>query len=262
MHPMRKNKSIAFRAGGALLIAALTPQVAQGQEEAGRTADDNGGTQRGVWYSGYDPARGEHYLYSGATVALNGDLDRDGFHARVFGSWVAYDLNPGSGRGYQGDFMLGYRMTRGNIDGGLYIGVDYQHYNPHPDDPTDEVRGTEWGFKIAADVETLRNESPIYFSVAGEYSTSFQTYWARARIGRNLKGFAFGPEGVALGNVGFDAQRIGGFFIFDWKALPLMSPIEVTLNAGYQFVAGDNGGGGGVGGGEGAYGGIAFSLLF
>jgi hypothetical protein len=41
-----------------------------------------------------------------------------------------------------------------------------------------------------------------------------------------------------------------------------MSPIEVTLNAGYQFVAGDNGGGGGVGGGEGAYGGIAFSLLF
>jgi hypothetical protein len=119
-------------------------------------------------------------------------------------------------------------MTRGNTDSGLYIGVDYQHYNPHPDDPTDEVRGTEWDFKIAADVETLRNESPIYFSVAGEYSTSFQTYWARARIGRTLKGFIFGPEGVALGNVGFDAQRIGGFFICDWKALPLMSPIEVT----------------------------------
>jgi hypothetical protein len=260
---MRKNRSATFRVGAVLLIAAFTSHVAHAQEEGGRTADDDGGTQRGVWYSGYDPARGEHYVYSGATVALNGDADRDGYHARVFGSWVAYDLNPGSGRGYQIDFMPGYRMIRSNVDSGLYIGVDYQHYNPHPDDPTNEVRGTQWGFKVAADVETLRNdESSIYFSLAGEYSTSFQTYWARARVGPALKGFAYGPEVVALGDVGFDSQRIGGFFIFDWKALPRMFPIEVTLNAGYQFVAGDNNNGGGIGGGEGAYGGIAFSLPF
>jgi hypothetical protein len=255
MHLIRKRRgrgaSAAVWAGAAILVAAFTPQASRAQEQ----------TERGLWYSGYNAARGDNYVFSGATVALNGDLDKDGYHLRVSGGWVAYDLNPGHGRGYQGDVMLGYRATRGIIDSGLYLGVDFQHYDP--DDPTEEVRGTEWGFKVAADLETDREETSIYFALAAEYSTSFQTYWTRARVGPSLLGFAFGPEAAAFGDVGFDAQRLGAFFIWDLK-VPGMSPVEVTLYGGHQFVAGSGGDGvgGGVGGGEGPYGGISFSTRF
>lgn len=274
MHLIRKRRgrgaSAAVWAVAAILVAAFTPQASRAQEQTAGTAGlfspfasnadaSTPATQRGLWYSGYNAARGDNYVFSGATVALNGDLDSDGYHLRVSGGWVAYDLNPGHGRGYQGDVMLGYRATRGIIDSGLYFGVDFQHYDP--DDPTEEVRGTEWGFKVAADLETDREETSIYFALAAEYSTSFQTYWTRARVGPSLLGFAFGPEASAFGDVGFDAQRLGAFFIWDLK-LPRMSPVEVTLYGGHQFVAGGGSGGDGVGGGEGPYGGISFSTRF
>jgi len=216
-------------------------------------------TLRGVWYSGYDAVKGAEYAFTGGTVALNGDLSRNGFFVRVYGSGVAYDLDVGDGRGYQADLMLGYRVSHGKVYGGLYLGADYQDYRLSPDDPTAEVRGTEWGFKVAADMATLREGTPIYYALTGNYSTAFETYWARARVGVNVHGITFGPEAVVMGNVGFDAQRVGGFVILDFRP-----PLEVTLHAGHQFVVGgeDAGTVGGVGGGDGTYGGIVFTLLF
>ena len=232
------------------------------------TDSEDSATERGVWYSGYDAVRGAQYAFTGGTVALNGDLSRNGFFLRAYGSWVRYELDPGHGRGYQTDLMLGYRFNdeKGKIYGGIYIGADYQNYRLDPDDPTAQVRGTEWGFKVAADLATLREGTPLYYALVGNYSTSFQTYWARARVGVNLHGVTFGPEGIVLGDVGFDAQRVGAFLIFDLKPFPKMAPIEVGLSVGHQFVAGEGGGVvdgvGGVGGGEGTYGGIVLTLLF
>jgi len=250
----------AFRAGAALLSAAFAPQLGQAQETPSAwNPDDPTPTLRGVWYTGYDTDKGSHYVFSGATVALDGDLSRNGFHVRLYGSLVDYDRDPGNGRGYQSDLMLGYRVSHGRVDAGLYIGVDYQNYRLDPDDPTEEPRGTEWGFKVVADVETQRENSPIYYALDGEYSTAFRTYWARARVGANLRDFTFGPEGAVLGDVSFVSQRVGAFAIFDVK-MPQIAPLDVTLHAGYQFVAG--GGDGTVGGGEGAYGGVVLRLLF
>jgi hypothetical protein len=217
-----------------------------------------------VWYSGYDAVRGSQYAFTGAAVALNGDISRNGFYLRAYGSRVDYDLDPGDGRGYQADLMLGYRVSLGNVFGGAYIGADWQNYRLRPDDPDAEVRGTEWGFKVAADVATLRNGLPYYLALEGNYSTSFQTYWARARAGLNLHGVTVGPEGIALGDVGFDAQRIGGFVIFDVPLFARAAPLEVSLHVGHQFVAGDSSNGieGSVGGGEGTYGGIVFTFVF
>jgi hypothetical protein len=260
----RGGVTAAFCAAFALLILAATPESGQAQQATkSDKSSETSTTLRGVWYSGFDAVKGAHYVFSGGTVALNGDLSRDGFFVRAYGSRVDYDLDPGNGRGYQADLMLGYRVGYDKIYGGLHIGVDYQNYRLDPDDPSSEVRGTEWGFKVAADLATLREGTPLYYALAGNYSTSFSTYWARARVGTNLHGVTFGPEAIVLGDVGFDAQRVGGFIIFDLKLSPQISPLEIGLHAGHQFVAGENGGTvGGVGGGEGTYGGIVFTLVF
>jgi hypothetical protein len=217
--------------------------------------------ERGVWFGGYDFVKGSRYYFDGLVLALNGDLSRDGWALRAYGSRVDYDLNLGDGRGYQADLMLGYRFARGQIAGGVYVGVDYQDFKLSPDDVTAEVRGTEVGVAVAANLETSR-DLPGYFSLNGKYSTAFDSYWARARVGLNRNWITFGPEAIVVGDVGFDAQRVGGFVMFDIK-LPRM-PFEVNLSAGHQFVSGSSAGGpiATVGGGEGTYGLVVISTTF
>jgi hypothetical protein len=218
-----------------------------------------------VWYSGYDVVKGSQYVFTGGAVALNGDISRNGFYLRAYGSRVDYDLDPGDGRGYQLDVMLGYRVNLTKAFGGVYIGTDYQNFRLDPDDPLAEVRGTEWGFKVAADVATLRNGLPYYLALEANYSTAFQTYWARARAGLSMHGVTFGPEGIVLGDLEFDAQRVGGFVIFDVPLFSRGTPLEVSLHLGHQFVAGSgNGNGidGSVGGGDGTYGGVTLTFVF
>jgi hypothetical protein len=215
----------------------------------------------GVWFSGMDWVTGARYMFDGASIALNRDLSRDGFALRLYGSRTDFDRDPGDGRTWQGDVMLGYIFSRGPIYGDVYVGVDYQDVKLSPDDPTERVRGSATGLKVAAGVGTSR-ELPHYVNLSGSYSTAFDTYWARARLGLTHNKFVLGTEGIAFGDVGFDAQRLGGFVIFDLKLAPNF-PVEVTLSAGHQFVSGSNGEAvGGSGGGEGTYGSISFSFLF
>jgi hypothetical protein len=68
-----------------------------------------------------------------------------------------------------------------------------------------------------------------------------------------------GPEAAAMGNVGYDAQRVGGFAMFKLDFLGTRNPGDLTISAGYQFVS-DEGGPGSVAGGEGAY--VGFNLGF
>jgi hypothetical protein len=120
--------------------------------------------------------------------------------------------------------------------------------------------------KVAAELATSK-ELPYYFALNGNYSTAFDVYWARARIGLVRGGVTFGPEGIVFGDEEFNAQRLGGFVSFDVKLLP-NRPVEITLSAGHQFVnasgssAGGGNGIGGAGGGEGTYATIVFSVLF
>jgi hypothetical protein len=255
-----KAKS-ALVAGIAAMLGCL------GQANAGGSLKDEpapAATERGVFFTGYDAARGAHYVFDGTIVALNGDLGRDGFVLRAYGSRVDYDLDPGNGRGYQADAMVGYKFSRGPLYGGIYIGVDWQNYKLKPDDPTADIRGTEYGFKVAADLETS-DELPYYFGLDGNYSTAFNSYWVRARTGVNLKRVVFGPEGIFMGDDGFDAQRAGGFVTYKFKLAPTRT-LDITLSGGFQWVAGNNSGGGSTlsspGGGEGAYGSIVFSTTF
>jgi hypothetical protein len=219
--------------------------------------------ERGVYFSGYDVVTDSRYTYSGIIVALNGDMGRDGFFVRGYGAYGNFDQNPGDGRQWQGDVALGYMFTRGSLGYEIYAGVDYQNVRLRPDDPTAEVRGTEWGFKVGAGIETEK-ELPYYFRLEGNYSTAFNSYWARARVGVHRGRFTFGPEASVVGDEDFDAQRVGGFVTFDVK-LPQFRTMELTLSVGHQFVSGSNNnadGTGGIGGGEGTYGLVNLSVAF
>lgn len=217
-----------------------------------------------VTFSGYDQARDSTYFFQGVQVALNGDIGRDGLMLRAYGSQVDYDYNNGAtpthGVGRQGELMIGYKASRGTVWGAAFIGLDYQEHKLTPNDPTNVVRGSEVGLKVSGDLANLRNEGPLYFSLSSMYSTAFESYWARARVGGNVNRLTIGPEFIALGNKGFEATRLGGFMTFDVKVTPKL-PLELTLYAGHQFVDGA-GGATGASGGEGTYFGLSLTSLF
>lgn len=217
-----------------------------------------------VYFSGFDTVKDANYMFQGAILALNRDIGRDGFVLRAYGSHVDYEYSnagvPTSGTGWQGDVMLGYKASAGRVWAAGYVGVDYQSFKLTPDDPASRVRGSEVGLKVAGDVASLRNEGPIYFALSGNYSTAFNSYWTRGRVGVNASGFTFGPELAALGNKSFDATRVGGFVTFDLALVPKL-PLEVSISAGHQFVNG-NSGVGSTSGGEGTYFGMAFTSVF
>ncbi|HVY42198.1 MAG TPA: cellulose biosynthesis protein BcsS [Hyphomicrobiaceae bacterium] len=255
------------------LGATLGLFLGSGAATAGGAKDGfvgpDGGAKAFVMYSGFDVANDVNYAYQGLIYSFNRDIGRDGFLLRLYGSHVDYEYDnsgvPGGkvdGDGWQGDVMIGYKIGRGVWWAAGYIGVDYQDHDLTPNDFSNPVRGSEVGFKVSADMATLREGTPLYFSLGGEYSTAFNSYWARARVGLNQPRYTFGPEFIAMGSDSFDAQRVGAFLTFDLNLTPTM-PIEVTISGGYQFVGDSNNGDSfGSGGGEGGYGGVNFTVLF
>lgn len=215
-----------------------------------------------VTFSGSDWVRDSSYFYSGVIFALNRDLGRDGVVLRGFAGIPLFEYNSGDekidGDGVQADLMIGYMWTRPFLTFSTYIGVDYQDFDLTPDDPTSKVRGDEVGFKVAADLSSAY-DSPFYFNLNGSYSTAYDTYWTRGRIGYNGGRFVIGPEVIAMGNDGFRAHRIGGFATLRFE---LTSGVhsELTGYVGHQYVDEDKSGS--YRGGEGTYGGVGFSLVF
>lgn len=274
MGPMVALTRMSCGFAGALVASAISISTAfaGGSVGGGSVKDDYfgpaPGTKAFVLFSGFDMVTDASYSFQGLIVALNRDISKDGFLLRLYGSHTDYEYDTAAvpngkvdGDAWQGDAMIGYKVSRGNIWAAAFIGIDYQDHDLTPDDPANPVRGSEVGFKVAADIASLRTGSPLYFSLSGQYSTAFDSYWARGRLGLNRGHMTFGPEVLAMGSDSFDAQRVGGFLMFDVSLVPNM-PIEVTLSGGYQFLDDSNGTSFGGGGGEGAYGGIVFTTLF
>jgi hypothetical protein len=263
---MRHGKWFAGAATGLASMAMFA-----GAGIAGGSVKDYGpvssGAKSTVMFSGAEWSKDASYFYSGVIYALNRDLGRDGILLRAYGGSVDYEYDDASvaggrvdGDGIQGDAMIGYIWHLGRANFSAYVGVDYQKYDLSPQPALPGVDGSEVGFKVAADIASAGG--PLYYTLQATYSTAFDSYWARARIGYDAGRFVIGPEAIALGNESFDAQRIGGFATLRFELTPgILS--EVTGYAGYQFVDDDNNGTrGSTGGGEGAYGGIGFTMVF
>lgn len=196
--------------------------------------------------SGGEITENSHEGWTGLFYAFNRDLTQSGFILRVLGTTGSYDYTDGfttfDSDYFQGDVMIGYQIVRGGIDVAAYIGVDYQDYDITPDDPLNEVRGDEVGFKVAVDLESNgASEGPLYVMASGSYSTAFNSYYALGRIGYDFGRLTIGPEVWALGDDSYDAYRIGGFVNID---LPLRTGVysALTISAGYQTVDDDDNG--------------------
>ena len=218
-------------------------------------------------FSGVDVSPDAYYAYHGAIAALNRDLSKDGVVVRVFAGYGRYEYEESSVPGgnvdgdlKQFDAMLGYKVSMAGFFATVYAGVDYQDHRLRPADPTNRVSGSETGFKIAGDLESDREKVGPYLGLDGNYSTAFDSYWARARVGYSTGRVVFGPEGVLLGSEGYDGYRIGGFVSFATKLNPWV-PLELTLSAGHQHINDDDIGGGSSGG-SGMYGSVNFSFVF
>jgi len=251
-----------MRAYTSMLAAALiclpVAASADGMAKSACCTDDT--VYSRIIFSGGEVARDSWEGYTGTIFALNRDLSKDGFLVRMMGSYGEYSYDsatpPGSfdGRDWQGDVMLGYQWVRDRVDIGLYAGVDYINHKIKPFDPTNPVSGNETGFKFAGDIETKTWELnlPYYFGLEGSYSTAFDTYYLLGRVGLNRNNVIFGVEGWLLGDETGDAQRLGGFVMWERNLRPDLLA-EVTVAGGYQFV--DNAGDlcGSFFGSEGAY---------
>ena len=191
-------------------------------------------------FSGVDYLKGSIEAYSGGMMALNGNLDNDGFILRVLGTIGKYEYdNSGTdtdGETLQGDIMLGYQIVRKGRSLAAYIGADFQDHDLSPDDTTNKLRGSLSGLKVAVDYGIERyTDSPYHLAIRGSYSTAFDTYYALGRVGLNYNSMAIGPEVMLLGDKSGDGQRVGAYILFDFE-LDEKYPGTVSFSAGYQFI--------------------------
>ncbi|NNF79629.1 MAG: cellulose biosynthesis protein BcsS, partial [Rhizobiales bacterium] len=126
------------------------------------------------------------------------------------------------------DAMLGYQIVEGPVTFKAFAGVNWQNHDlkrtslltsggmapavAFPSgDPFNPVRGDEVGFKGQLEVWAALGDA-FNISAIGSYSTAFDSYWARGRVGYTLMSpVTIGPEVIVLGNERFDQVRVGGF---------------------------------------------------
>lgn len=221
-----------------------------------------------VTINGVDVAEDWYGFYSANYFALSGDFDRDGLIFRTSGLWGRYDYPdagvPGTSIDATDrslDVMLGYQKVFGGFSATVYAGYEVRDVELKPDDPTNSVRATQDGFKVAFDLETADGR-PVYFAIDSSYSTAFDTFYGQARLGYNFGRFILGPEFEYYRDDEDESERVGAFLS---KAFTVRDGLfaEFTVNGGYQFVD-DNGAGGRSGsrGGEGGYVGSAMKFAF
>jgi len=161
--------------------------------------------------------------------------------------------------------LIGYQLVRNAVTYAAYAGVDLQSIKLTPGDPANPVRGQGVGAKFIVEIET-DEEKTYYADLAGEYSTAFDTYWARAgaKFGSSAPAtqIAIGPEGTVIGDQSLNAQRLGAFLLVPLQ-LDRYLKVEVIAAGGYQWVQGRIPGSAPSTAGEsGGYATISFSVPF
>ena len=224
-----------------------------------------------VTYSGIDFVEDAHFFYSGGIIALNRDISRNGFLLKGFVGTGDYEYLTSDVPGGKVDAdatdlsgMLGYQVYSGNYRFAAYAGISWIDNDLNPRDPQNPTAGSETGFAVSGEFDTVQTK-PLYMSLIGQYTTAYDTYWSRARVGYRFGTVVVGPEGIFMGDETFDAQRAGGFV-----SLPISIKrdvtFELTFSGGYQWIGEDevNGGffGGPAGTSDGGYGNVNISASF
>ena len=221
-----------------------------------------------VVISGAEVTKNAFVSYTNVIIALDGRLGTPSLLLRgnVLHGDYDYTLNPMTGNEVdvdyiQGEMTLGYGGVYDGIWLAAYVGVDYQDHDLDQVDPTNSVQGSDVGFKVVGEVVKLGHHG-IHYAAYGTYSTAFDSYYARLRVGRHIHdNLALGIEGVVLGDDEWDAERLGAYMQthVDLSRIPLMRPGFLILSGGYQF---SNDNGGRDEDAEGAYGTLQYKVLY
>jgi hypothetical protein len=210
-----------------------------------------------AFFYGADSGPATFTPYAGAVISLDGSLAQSGPLFRTLGalSDFSYQSLAGriDGRLSLADAMIGYQLVTTDVYAALYVGGEVRDYALSPHDPTNPVSGTEAGFKVAGTVKFPLRE--IYWiELMGSYSTAFDNYWVRERLGYVCRPFAFGPEFIQGGNLNHNEKRYGAFVEYKVPG----EALKFTVAGGYHHS--DDTGFFRVG--DGAYGAVNISFDF
>jgi hypothetical protein len=177
-------------------------------------------------------------VYSTFTATFGSDVRRDGWRYRLVSGYGQYDYSssrwtgasvvtvPFDGTVTFADALLGYQKSMGAMTVKLFAGAAMQHHEVTPFDVASSVQGLEWGAKALIETWVDLGEQS-YGQLDLSYTTVFQSYSARARLGyRFWPHVSLGLEGALAGNADYDAGRGGAFVRYEWVAG------EVSLSGG------------------------------
>src|SRR5262245_25479899 len=186
--------------------------------------------------------------YSGVLYAPTG-MHQSGLRLSGFGLVGHYEYHGGDpcelfkGNFVSTDALIGWSHVFGNGAFTLAAGVNFQNHRVRPNDPSNSVQGSEWGFKVQGDLWVNPTPSTLVYAL-GSYSTAFNTYYAVGRLGYDVTGrlVFFGPEVGGLGNDRTDQIRVGahisGIRLGSGERAP-----KLTVTGGWMHERGEGSGG-------------------
>jgi outer membrane immunogenic protein len=185
-------------------------------------------------FTGLDVSKFSVSGWIGTLIAPTKDLDTSGVRVWLVGESGGYLYHDGAAAFHgiyeSGEVLAGYGFEGDNYSINLLAGPNAINHMVSPFDPTNHVQGTDGGIKVRADAYLTPATGFMSYS-EGEYSTAFQTYWAREKIGFDVtrgQEIYVGPEVAVLGDERFNQWRVGAH-ISNMK----IGKIQVDLSAGY-----------------------------
>jgi len=186
----------------------------------GRARDGDDEDARIMLFSGRDIWRHGGFAHGGFVFAPNG-FDQDGLLLKplLSGGFYRYRASDPGDRHVIGFDVLsqalpGWRIKRGNAEFKVFFGPEFQKHYLFPNDPSNRLRGSSIGLRIAAELwheptpETMLAADASLSSIAAGNSARAAYGW---RILNDLLGGIYvGPETQYFGSQGYRTLRIGG----------------------------------------------------
>jgi outer membrane immunogenic protein len=185
-------------------------------------------------FTGIDVSKFSVSGWVGTLIAPTKDLDTSGVRVWLVGESGGYLYHDGAAAFHgiyeSGEVLAGYGFEGDNYSINLLAGPNAINHMVSPYDPTNHVQGTDGGIKIRADAYLTPTAGFMNYT-EGEYSTAFNTYWAREKFGFDItrgQEIYVGPEVAVLGDERFNQWRVGAH-ISNMK----IGKVQIDLSAGY-----------------------------
>jgi cellulose biosynthesis protein BcsS len=185
----------------------------------GRARDGDDEDARIMLFSGRDLWRHGAFVHRGIVFAPSG-FDHDGLLLKLLFSGGIYQYRASDlgdrhvfGVGVLSQVLPGWRIKRGNAEFKLFFGPEAQKHYLFPDDPSNRLRGSSIGLRIAAELwyestpETMLAADVSLSSIATENSARAAYGWRI--LNEMLGGIYVGPETQYFGSQGYRNLRVG-----------------------------------------------------